>query len=95
MLQLESSYQKTSASSENKKHFSSQEPAVIKTKVRDFGTPDSRSERHRNLDVFMKNESPDRAAGMTFEKEMSQTEAIGALQDAVDKVELHERTDQE
>ena len=43
----------------------------------------------------MKNESPDRAAGMTFEKEMSQTEANGALQDAVDKVELHERTDQE
>ena len=68
---------------------------MIKTKVRDFGTPDSRSERHRNLDVLMKNESPDRAAGMMFEKEMSQTEANGALQDAVDKVELHERTDQE
>jgi hypothetical protein len=43
----------------------------------------------------MKNESPVRASGIMHEKEMSQTEANGALQDAVDKVELHERTDQE
>jgi|APCry1669189768_1035252.scaffolds.fasta_scaffold58519_1 hypothetical protein len=95
MLQLESSYQKTSASSENKKHFSSQKPALIKTKVRDFGTPDSRSERHRNLDVLMKNESPVRAAGIMHEKEMSLTEANGAFQDAEDKVDFHERTDNE
>ena len=68
---------------------------MIKTKVRDFGTPDSRSERHRNLDVLMKNESPDRAAGIILEKEMSLTDANGAFQDAVDKVDFHERTDHE
>ena len=43
----------------------------------------------------MKNESPVRAAGIMHEKEMSLTEANGAFQDAEDKVDFHERTDNE
>jgi len=43
----------------------------------------------------MKNESPVRAAGILLEKEMYLTDANGAFQDAVDKVDFHERTDHE
>ena len=56
---------------------------MIKKKVRDFGTPESRNTL-RNLDVIMKNEN---------EKFMTVTEASEAFKDAIDKVEFQERAD--
>ena len=56
---------------------------MIKKKVRDFGTPESRNTL-RNLDVIMKNEN---------EKFMTVNEASEAFKDAVDKVEFQERAD--
>ena len=51
---------------------------MIKKKVRDFGTPESRNTL-RNLDVIMKNEN---------EKFMTVNEASEAFKEAVDKVEF-------
>jgi hypothetical protein len=73
-----------------------------KTKVRDFGTPDSRKDRHRHFDAIMKNNSPSpqgcievkvMAAGTLHEKVMSMTDANGVFQDAVDRVDFEERAD--
>ena len=73
-----------------------------KTKVRDFGTPDSRKDRHRHFDAIMRNNSPRlegcndvtvRAAGTMHEKVMSMTDANGVFQDAVDRVDFEEKAD--
>ena len=56
---------------------------MIKKKVRDFGTPESRNTL-RNLDVIMKNEN---------EKFMTVNEASEVFKDAIDKVEFQERAD--
>lgn len=58
---------------------------MIQAKVRDFGTPDSRKERHRNLDAIMNNDNN--------EKVMSMTDANGFFQDAADKVDFRDRAD--
>ena len=56
---------------------------MIKKKVRDFGTPESRN-RHRKLDAIMNNEN---------EKLMSISDANGVFQDATDKIDFQERAD--
>ena len=66
---------------------------MTKTKVRDFGTPDSRKDRHRHLDAAMKSESPVRAAGTLPETVLSMIDTNGVFQDAVDKVDFQERAD--
>jgi hypothetical protein len=70
---------------------------MIKKKVRDFGTPDSRKDRQRNIDTIMKNDSPVRAAGrmvhpagtpLQLENVMPTTDANGVLLDAFDKLDF-------
>jgi len=61
---------------------------MIKKKVRDFGTPDSRKDRQRNIDTIMKNDSPVRAAGTQLENVMPTTDANGVLLDAFDKLDF-------
>ena len=63
---------------------------MIKKKVRDFGTPDSRKDRQRKIDTIMKNDSPKRAAGtpLQLENVMPTTDANGVLLDAFDKLDF-------
>ena len=49
--------------------FKAEDPVMIKKKVRDFGTPESRN-RHRKLDAIMNNEN---------EKLMSISDANGVF----------------